>query len=138
MLAGPPSNSAHPWGDSETPYEEIGGDESVRTLVENLYDIIEDESPVLRAMLPADTSGSRQKLYEYLSGWLGGPPLYTEKRGHPKLRMRHMPFAIGDADAEEWLRCMGKAMEMSGVEGPLSGFLGQKLGDLALHMRNQP
>ena len=138
MLPGPPSNLAHPWGASETPYDEIGGDDFVRALVENFYDIIEDESPVLRQMLPADTSGSRQKLYEYLSGWLGGPPLYTERRGHPKLRMRHMPFAIGDEEATEWMRCMGKAMEMSGVEDPLSEFLGQKLGDLALHMRNQP
>jgi hemoglobin len=138
VLPGPPSNLTHPWGNSETPYDEIGGDGSIRALVENFYDIIEDESPVLREMLPADTSGSRQKLYEYLSGWLGGPPLYAEKQGHPKLRMRHLPFAIGDAEAEEWMRCMSMAMTTSGVEAPLSGFLGQKLADLALHMRNQP
>lgn len=137
MMPGPPSSLAHPWGDSETPYAEIGGDARVRDLVESFYDIIEDESPVLREMLPANTSGSREKLYEYLSGWLGGPELYTEKRGHPRLRMRHLPFTIGDSEAEEWMRCMNKAMEKSGVGEPLSLFLNQKLGDLAFHMRNR-
>ncbi|HEX9864041.1 MAG TPA: group II truncated hemoglobin, partial [Acidimicrobiia bacterium] len=110
MEIGPEPISAHPWGDAPTPYEEIGGDSSVRALVEEFYDIIDAESPRLRAMLPRDTSTSRQKLYEFLSGWLGGPALYMERRGHPRLRLRHMPFDIGTPEAEEWMRCMAKAI----------------------------
>jgi hemoglobin len=129
--------AAHPWGDEETPYLALGGDARVRALVEAFYDVIEEESPELRAMLPARTTGSREKLYEYLSGWLGGPPLYTDKRGHPQLRRRHLPFPIGRPQAEEWMRCMGVAMDRTGVEGPVREFLGAKLGPLALHMVNR-
>ena len=137
MLPGPPTETNHPWGNNDTPYVEIGGDKGVRRLVENFYDIIEDESPTLRAMLPANTAGSRKKLYEYFSEWLGGPPLYSEKRGHPRLRMRHMPFAIGDDEAKEWMRCMDKAMAQSEVPEALGSFLDLRLGELALHMRNR-
>lgn len=136
MIPGSPPTSKHPWGNQETPYLEIGGDDRVRSLVEAFYDIIETESPILRAMLPANTSGSRQKLYEYMCGWLGGPPLYTEKRGHPKLRMRHAPFTIGESEATEWMRCMNTAMDQSGVEGDLRMFLEEKLEPLAQHMIN--
>ena len=137
MLPGPPIDTEHPWGDEATPYEAIGGDEGVRRLVESFYDIIESESPDLRAMLPQNTSTSRQKLYEYFSEWLGGPTLYSDKRGHPRLRMRHLPFSIGDPEATEWMRCMDKAMDESGVSPSLKVFLDQRLGELALHMRNR-
>jgi hemoglobin len=128
---------ANPWGDEETPYLAIGGEANVRTLVETFYDIIEAESPELRAMLPVKTTGSREKLYEYLSGWLGGPPLYTTKRGHPQLRRRHLPFPIGAAQAEEWMRCMRKAMDQTAMSGPLRDFLEEKLEPLAHHMVNR-
>jgi hemoglobin len=132
-----PRGAAHPWGEDATPYEAIGGDGEVRRLVEAFYDIIEERSPVLRAMLPANTTGSRQKLYEYLSGWLGGPPLYTEKRGHPQLRRRHLPFPIGRSEADEWMRCMREAMDQTGVEGAIRRFLDSKLEPLAHHMINR-
>lgn len=132
-----PAGSSHPWGEGETPYTALGGDDAVRGLVDAFYDIIEAESPALRGMLPRSTSGSREKLYEYLSGWLGGPPLYTAKRGHPRLRMRHMPFSIGQAEAEEWMRCMRKAMTQVGLDGPIRGFLDSKLEPLAAHMVNR-
>ncbi|MEX0864160.1 MAG: group II truncated hemoglobin [Acidimicrobiia bacterium] len=127
----------NPWGDEETPYLSLGGDQRVRALVETLYDIIEAESPELRAMLPTLTTGSRQKLYEYLSGWLGGPPLYTDKRGPPQLRRRHLPFPIGKPQADEWMRCMRKAMDQTGVEGKIREFLEVKLEPLAQHMINR-
>jgi len=132
-----PHDAANPWGDAATPYEELGGDAPVRDLVDAFYDIIEEESPVLRDMLPKNTSTSRQKLYEYLSGWLGGPPLYTEKRGHPRLRMRHLPFPIGPDEADEWMRCFRKAMDRTGVEGTIRDFLDSKLEPLAVHMINR-
>ncbi len=109
----------------------------VRALVDEFYDVIEADSPSLRAMLPAVTTGSRQKLYEYLSGWLGGPPLYTDRRGHPRLRMRHLPFAIGPAEADEWMRCFREALDRIAVDGPIREFLVDKLEPLAQHMVNR-
>jgi hemoglobin len=138
MEIAPEPTTGHPWGSSETPYEEIGGDQVVRSLVEKFYDVIEAESPHLRAMLPRDTSTSRQKLYEFLSGWLGGPPLYMERRGHPRLRLRHMPFDIGTPEAVEWMRCMSKAMTAVGVEDRLASFLETELGQAAHGLRNRP
>lgn len=134
----PASDTTHPWGDSETPFDEIGGLEEVRLLVEEFYDIIEDESPSLREMLPRNTSGSRLKLYEFMSGWLGGPQLYQNKRGHPRLRMRHSPFSIGDEEAAEWMRCMVKGMERRELPAQLITFLTERLNETALHLRNQP
>ena len=132
------SETAHPWGNAETPFVEIGGLEEVRLLVEEFYDIIEAESPSLREMLPRTTTGSRLKLYEFMSGWLGGPQLYQNKRGHPRLRMRHFPFSIGDEEAAEWMRCMTKAMTARELPEQLTAFLTERLNETALHLRNQP
>lgn len=137
MHPGPKPSTLNPWGDRQDPYQEIGGEAAVRALVETFYDVVEAESPVLREMLPSNTSTSRIKLFEFLSGWLGGPSLYIKKRGHPRLRMRHFPFAIGDYEAGEWMRCMEKAMDSNDITGPLRQFLTEKLTESALHMRNQ-
>ncbi len=133
----PQPQARRPWGDASTPYEEIGGEERVRALAEAFYDVIEDESPVLRAMLPRDTTGSRQKLFEFLSGWMGGPPLYWERRGHPRLRMRHAPFAIGAGEAMEWARCMEVAIDRLGLAGDLRSFLATELTRAALQLQNR-
>lgn len=132
----PASEHAHPWGDAATPYEAAGGEDGVRALTEAFYDVIEAESPSLRAMLPRDTSGSRRKLFEFLSGWLGGPPLYEERHGHPRLRLRHLPFAIGRAEAEEWTRCMRVAAEAT-VPEPTASWMVARLGEVAVWMVNQ-
>jgi hemoglobin len=125
------------WGAAATPYVEIGGGEGVVRLSNAFYDVIEEQSPMLRALLPASTRNTRQKFSMYLSGWLGGPPLYEERWGHPRLRMRHMPFPIGDAEADEWMRCMRLALDRAGIEDPLRSFLEERFGPLTLHMRNQ-
>lgn len=130
-------DTTNPWGDAATPYEEIGGGDGVRHLSAAFYDVIEEESPTLRALLPASTVNTRKKFAMYLSGWLGGPPLYEERWGHPRLRMRHMPFRIATAEAEEWMRCMREAMDRVDVPRPLRTFLDERFGQLALHMRNQ-
>lgn len=130
--------SAHPWGDAPTPYEELGGEAVARSLAEAFYDRVEATSPVLTEMLPADTTLSREKLYEFLSGWLGGPQLYWERRGHPRLRMRHARFAIDDHAAAEWMRCMGEALDQVGAESPVREFLAAELGTVATHLRNLP
>ena len=106
-------------------------------LSDAFYDVIEEESPTLRAMLPASTTNTRKKFAMYLSGWLGGPPLYVEKWGHPRLRMRHMPFPIGPLEAEEWMSCMRRAMDRVDLAEPLRTFLDERFGQLALHMRNR-
>lgn len=132
-----PTKSAQPWGDAATPYEEIGGAEPVKALSDTFYDVIEEESPILRAMLPVSTANTRKKLAMYLSGWLGGPPLYEQKWGHPRLRMRHMPFSIGEVEAAEWMRCMRIALARAEVAEPLRTFLDDRFDQLALHMRNR-
>ena len=98
---------------STTPYEALGGADAVRCLVDRFYDLMDElpETYGLRQLHPADLTGSRQSLFEFLSGWFGGPPLYIEKKGHPRLRMRLMPFAIGPAERDQWMLCMRTALE---------------------------
>ena len=86
------------FGPSHTPFDAIGGEVAVRGLVDHFYDLM-DRNPQfagIRALHKPDLSHAREKLYEFLSGWLGGQPLYEQKYGHPRLRARHLPFAIGD------------------------------------------
>ncbi len=125
------------FGPDHSPYEAIGGEERVRALVDAFYDRVRFDSPVMKALHPADLTESRDKLYEFLSGWLGGSPLYTEKHGHPRLRMRHMPFAIDEEAVREWLRCMEGAMDDLGIEGDLRAFLTQRFTHTAEFMRNR-
>ena len=133
----PDPSQPRPWGPEATPYEAFGGDERVRELVERFYDKVDATAPTLRAMLPKDDTVSRQKLYEFLSGWMGGPPLYTTKRGHPRLRMRHMPFPIGESEVLEWLRCMGETLDEMSVDGTIREFLDDRFETSAHWMRNQ-
>jgi len=105
--------------------------------VDHFYDAIRDTSPLLKDMHPEDDTESRDKLYEFLSGWLGGPPLYTQRRGHPRLRMRHMPFPIDQTAANEWLRCMHLAMDKSNIQDPLRSFLTERFTHTANFMINQ-
>lgn len=137
MMPDGPRSTPLPWGAAPSPYEEIGGETAVRELAERFYDRIDAGAPTLRAMLPSDDSVSRQKLYEFLSGWMGGPDLYVEKRGHPRLRMRHFPFQIGVDEVAEWLRCMGEAMDELAVTGPLRTFLDDRFAQSAHWMRNR-
>jgi hemoglobin len=132
----PLPQQGYTWGPEETPYYAMGGGDGVRALVEAFYDRIDADSPVLRAMLPRDDSGSRQKLFEYLSGWLGGPNLYIQKRGHPQLRMRHLSFSIGQAEADEWMRCMRLAIIEVDLDDEAARFLEARLTPLADHMVN--
>jgi hemoglobin len=127
----------HPFGPDNLPYDAIGGDAGVRTLVDAFYDRIRDSSPSLRDMHPPDDAESREKLYEFLSGWLGGPQLYTAKRGHPRLRMRHAPFPIDQAGVDEWLRCMTEAIDANGITDPLRAFLLARFTHTANFMRNR-
>ena len=127
-------------GPGHTPYDAIGGDARMRELTDRFYDRM-DEDPAyrtIRDLHPPDLEESRQKLYEFLSGWLGGPQLYMQRRGHPRLRMRHGPFPIGEAERDQWLACMRDAMDAMGIDGELRAFLEQRFTHVADFMRNRP
>ena len=136
-MGGEPTREPHPWGPEPTPYEALGGDDRIRAIVDDFYDEIDRESPTLRAMLPRDDSVSRDKLHAYLVEWTGGPALYTPTRGHPRMRMRHLPFAIGADEVEQWLGCMATALDRNEVDGDVRDFLDDRITALAHHMQNQ-
>lgn len=122
-----------------TLYEAMGGAVGVREMVDRFYDLmdLEEEFMVLRAVHPADLSGSRDKLFMFLSGWMGGPDLYQEKFGHPRLRARHLPFSIGTQERDEWVTCMGRAMTDVGVPDGLFDRLLESFYGTADWMRNR-
>lgn len=121
------------------PYERIGGADGLRKLVDEFYDAMdrEPECRPIRDMHPADLTESREKLYLFLSGWMGGPELYAEKYGHPRLRLRHLPFSIGDSEAAQWLHCMKIALQACNIDPQLGARLMQSFTMTAAHMRNQ-
>lgn len=121
-----------------TPYTLLGGDAGVRALVDRFYDLMDLEPAYaeLRALHPAHLEGSRDKLHWFLSGWLGGPQLYMERFGHPRLRARHLPFTIGVKERDQWLACMLQAMQEQGIEEGLRERLLQAFFGTADWMRN--
>jgi hemoglobin len=122
-----------------TEYDFLGGDRGIHALVSEFYRQM-DTLPAtkqIRDMHPTDLSESIQKLYEFLSGWLGGPQLYVQKRGHPRLRMRHFHFPIGTAESEQWLLCMDKALEVQKVPETRRRLLMDAFRKVANHMINQ-
>ncbi|NDV12014.1 group II truncated hemoglobin [Crenobacter caeni] len=123
-----------------TPYELLGGAGVVRYLTDRFYDIMDSDPAVvkLRQMHPDKLEGSREKLYMFLSGWLGGPALYMEAFGHPRLRMRHLPFAVDRQMRDEWMYCMRLAVNELIVEDELKAKLIDAFHNTADFMRNQP
>jgi hemoglobin len=125
---------------ARTPFEWIGGEAGVRSLVDRFYDLMdsEPEAAGIRALHPPDLAGSREKLWLFLVGWLGGPPLYVERHGHPRLRARHLPFPIGEAERDAWMWCMDRALDEHPMPDTLREQMRDRLRSLADHMRNQP
>ena len=122
-----------------TPYQRLGGDAKVRELVERFYDLMELEPGYahLRKVHGSSLESAREKLYFFLSGWLGGPSLYTDRYGHPMLRARHLPFAIGTTERDQWMACMVQAMEETEVAQDLRQALREALFKTADWMRNR-
>ncbi|NTE82207.1 globin [Agrobacterium tumefaciens] len=126
-------------GETITLYEAIGGDATVRALTRRFYELMDTlpEAARCRAIPPADLSGSEAKFYDYLTGYLGGPPVYVEKHGHPMLRRRHFVAPIGPAERDEWLLCFRRAMDET-IENPkLREIIWTPVERLAFHMQNQ-
>ena len=121
-------------------YEFMGGEEVIRRLVDRFYDLMDEDPDYygIRKLHPEDLSSSRQKLFMFLSGWTGGPSLYTDKYGDPRLRTRHMPFVISIPERDQWLSCMNRAMEDIELQEELRSSLAKAFYQTADFMRNQP
>ncbi|MDZ7857754.1 group II truncated hemoglobin [Sphaerotilus sp.] len=122
-----------------TPYEWVGGDTRVRELVDRFYDLMDLEPGYreLRAAHGTTLDDARDKLYWFLSGWLGGPNHYIERFGHPRLRMRHMPFSIGVQERDQWVACMHQAMTEVQLDPVLIERLTESFFGTADWMRNR-
>ena len=133
------TGSPSPAPAQSTPYELIDGEAAVRQLVDRFYDLMDSapEAATIRALHAKSLKASREKLFLFFSGWMGGPQLYVERFGHPKLRMRHFPFSIGAKERDEWLWCMGRALAAQEMPDFVRAHLLQRLQQLADHMRNR-
>lgn len=118
-----------------TLYERVGGEEGIGALVGRFYQLVEADE-VLRAVYPEDLEPGKQKLGLFFVQWLGGPPRYSERYGHPRLRRRHFPFVIDDIHAGRWLRHMRQAMRDSGWQEDDMASVYERLAPLAHHMVN--
>ena len=121
-------------------YELMGGEIVLRRLVDRFYDLMDEDPDYygIRKLHPQDLTSSRQKLFMFLCGFMGGPSLYTEKFGEPRMRTRHLPFSIGVSERDQWLSCMSRAMEDVGLEQEVCKSLGKAFYQTADFMRNQP
>ncbi len=123
-----------------THYQRIGGAEKVRALVHRFYQIMDElpESYGIRKMHAEDLQSSEDKLFKFLSGWMGGPQLFIQEYGHPMLRRRHLPFSISASERDQWMQCMNQALQEVVEEESLRKELSTAFAGVADHMRNQP
>ncbi|UFJ40657.1 globin [Brevibacillus humidisoli] len=119
----------------DNPYELIGGSETIANLVDNFYDLVK-QNPDLSPLFPEDFTQVKEKQYCFLTQYLGGPALYSQRYGHPMLRARHLPFPITPTRAQAWLSCMSEAMDRIGLEGPIRQTIFQRMTMIAHHMVN--
>lgn len=126
--------------DQKSFYEILGGEIALRKLTKRFYEIMDvmPEAEGIRKMHPENIQTSEEKLFMFLSGWLGGPQLFVEKFGHPRLRARHLPFTIGKSERDQWMLCMVQAVDDLKIAEPLRSELLHSLLNLADHMRNKP
>lgn len=135
------STASEPQADSQpSAFDLLGGEPGVRQLVDRFYDLMDlDERFVhLRSLHPNVLDGSRDKLFWFLCGWLGGPGHYEARFGHPRLRARHLPFPIASRERDDWLLCMAQAMHDNGIPDPLLDRLLEAFHGTADWMRNRP
>lgn len=94
-------------------YDRLGGEPGVRRLVERFYELMCElpEAATVRAMHPQDLAQAKQKLFMFLSGWLGGPQLYVQHVGPPRMGRAHARFGVGSAERDAWMLCMTRALE---------------------------
>lgn len=119
-------------------FTRMGGETAVRRLIDRFYDLMNelDTARDIRQLHAVDLTESRNKLFMFLCGWLGGPQMYVEKYGHPRLRQRHLPFQIGERERDQWMQCMTQAMIDIGLDEPLQKELTIAFFRTADFMRN--
>jgi hemoglobin len=120
-------------------YERIGGEQKVRELAQRFYQLMDalPEAHGIRKMHHISLKGAEDKLFMFLSGWMNGPQLFVEKFGHPRLRQRHLPFVIGDAERDQWMLCMTQALHDVVEDEALCAELLLAFQKVADFMRNQ-
>ena len=124
-------------------YDLLGGEpeatNQIRAIVEAFYDVMDsdEKAKTIRLMHPEDLTSSREKLFMFLTGWTGGPQLYTDRYGHPFLRRRHLPFKIGEEERDQWIYCMTRGMLNLKMEEEKIKALLNALYPIADFMRNQ-
>lgn len=121
-----------------TPYLLIGEEKGLKSLVDKFYFYMDTlpEAKRCRDLHKESLESANEKLFLFLSGWMGGPNLYVEKYGHPRMRMRHFPFKITHQERDEWLLCMGRAMDDMKFHPELRAYLDDAFSRFAEHMRN--
>ena len=122
----------------QTPYDRLGGEAGVRKLVHRFYELMDElpEAYQVRKLHPDSLAGSEQNLFEYLSGWFGGPTMYTDKKGHPRMRQRHAPYAVTLEAKDEWMLCMKQSLAETVADEPFRTQLQANFQALADHMVN--
>ena len=123
-------------GSEDTVYARVGGTAFFTALVERFYAAVEAD-PVLRPLYPDDLAPGKANLAEFLAQYWGGPPAYNARRGHPRLRMRHAPFAIGEREREAWLAHMTAAVRASGAGAEEADAMAAYFRDAAAMMVNR-
>ena len=122
----------------QTPYEKIGGERAVRAICKRLYQLMDQlpEAKACRDVHPPSLRRAEEKLFEFVSGWLGGPQLYRRKYGHPRLRQRHFVAPIGNEETSGWLGCFHQAWNEVVPASRLADELAARIDALGWHMRN--
>lgn len=122
-----------------TPYDLLGGEIVLKQLVERFYLYMDTlpETQTIRHLHAKNLHSAQLKLYKFLSGWLGGPSLYMQEYGHPRLKRRHFPFAIGHSEKTQWMLCMNKSLDDMAIDSRLREQLREALDQLSTHMINK-
>ena len=120
-----------------TPYDRMGGEPGIRRFTQRFYALMETlpEAAACRAVHPPNPANAEQRLFEYLSGWLGGPSLYVARHGRPMLRRRHLRAPIGAEEVRVWLICVHRGDEQI-TDTALGDEVLPQIGKLAHHMQN--
>lgn len=134
----PTANMSTTLSPPATPYAKLGGAPALRQLTHRFYELMDElpEAWAIRQMHPESLEGSAESLFQFLSGWLGGPPLFMQNRGHPRLRMRHAPYTISGQARDEWLLCMRMALAEQVADEPFRDALVMAFEQMAQHLIN--
>ena len=122
--------------ESSSLYEQLG-EEGLQLLVDKFYDLVM-ANPIISGLFTTDLDLVKKKQFMFLSQFLGGPSLYAQEYGHPRMRMRHMPHKITPLAAKNWLECMRIAIESLEIDHQLKVNIFQRFPNVAAHMVNTP